>query len=93
MTLTATMAAVEHYTALAQQAADQAADRAAERRERAAARVTFDDVLEKLADMDLIGRVLMSAYGTDRDYFESRLVHAFDVAFERATDDRIAQGN
>jgi hypothetical protein len=51
MTLPATMDAVEHYTALAQQAADQAADRAYERRCNAEDAVTFDELLEELTTL------------------------------------------
>jgi hypothetical protein len=97
MTLTATMTAVEHYTALAQQAADQAADRAYERRERAAARVTFDDVLEQLAALPEATKArMMELYDGgargDRDHFAWKLVALFVDGLEAATDEYL-KGN
>lgn len=72
---------------------DVRADAVEERRERAAHRVTFDDVLEKLVGLpDAKKAELMDAYGRD-EHFVWLLSTAFADAFEAAADLRVAQGD
>lgn len=90
-------AEVDYFVDLTQQARDEAADRAAERRERAAARVTFDDVLEQLAALPEATKARMmvlydgGAKG-DRDHFAWKLVALFVDGLEAATNEYL-KGN
>lgn len=85
--------AMAFLTERAQAEADQRADADYERRERAAGRVTFDDVLEQLAGLpDAKKAELMDAYGRD-GHFVWLLSTAFADSFEAAADLRVAQGD
>lgn len=85
--------AIAFLTEREQAERDAAADEAYERRERASARVTFDDVLEQLAALpDAKKAELMDAYGRD-SHFVWLLSTAFADSFEAAADLRVAQGD
>lgn len=85
--------AVAFLTERALAMADEHADAEYERRERAAHRVTFDDVLEQLAALpDAKKAELMDAYGRD-SHFVWLLSTAFADSFEAAADLRVAQGD
>lgn len=84
--------AVAFLTERAQAMADENADAEYERRERAAHRVTFDDVLQQLAGLpDAKKAELMDAYGDS--HFVWLLSTAFADSFEAAADLRVAQGD
>lgn len=86
-------AEVEYFTDRLQAQIDARADVEYERRERAANRVTFDDVLEQLAGLpDAKKAELMDAYGRD-SHFVWLLSTAFADSFEAAADLRVAQGD
>lgn len=76
---------------------DEAADAAAESRESAAARVTFDDVLENLAALPPETKVeMMRLYDGgargDRDHFSWKLVSLFVDGLEAAIDENLKGG-
>lgn len=79
-------AEVEYFTERAQAVLDNEADIAAERREAAAARVTFDDVLEQLANLPAKTKAEMMQYiDSDRRMFEWKLYAMFIDGLEKAT--------
>lgn len=84
---------VEYFADREQALLDDRADAEYERRERAASRVTFDDVLEQLAGLPEAKKAeLMDAYGRD-GHFVWLLSTAFADSFEAAADLRVAQGD
>lgn len=87
-------AEVEYFTEREQAVRDARADAEYERRERAAGRVTFDEVLEQIAAMPEARKArIMKERNRDTDIFEWAIRTMFEDAFEAATDLRVAQGD
>lgn len=87
MTPSRISAEVDYFVERMQEQIDCEADVRAERRERAAAKVTFDDVLEQLAALPAATKAeMMRLYDNDRRHFDWKLIALFVDGLEAATE-------